>query len=166
MLDIAPAGEMYSRTNQEFATKYFWWFFHVQATPLPETMINAEPEAYLKAQLEAQCDTSGAVTAEAFAAYLRCYRDPACVHAVCEDYRAEVTIDPKFLKAGQGRKLQQPLQALWGAKGTVGQMFDVVALWRVEAANVQGQALPCGHLLPEEALDALLQAMRPFLAAS
>ena len=76
MLDIAPAGEMYSRTNQEFATKYFWWFFHVQAAPLPETMINAEPEAYLKAHLDAQCDTPGAVTAEAFAEYLRCYREP------------------------------------------------------------------------------------------
>ena len=165
VLDIAPADQMYARTDEEFATKYFWWFFHVQAAPLPETMINAEPEAYLKAHLDAQCDTPGAVTAAAFAEYLRCYRDPACVHAVCEDYRAEVTIDPVILKSGDGRKVQPPLLALWGAKGTVGKMFDVIALWKQEAANVQGQALPCGHLIPEEAPDALLGAMQPFLAA-
>ena len=165
MLDIAPGGEMYARTNQEFATKYFWWFFHVQAAPLPETLINAEPEAYLKAHLDAQCDTPGAVTALAFAEYLRCYRDPACVHAVCEDYRAEVTIDAQLLKSDGGRKPQQPLLALWGAKGTVGKMFDVIDLWKQEAANVQGQALPCGHLIAEEAPDAMLAAMQPFLAA-
>ena len=52
-----------------------------------------------------------------------------------------------------------------GAKGTVGKMFDVVALWKQEAANVQGHALPCGHLIPEEAPDALLGALQPFLAA-
>ena len=87
------------------------------------------------------------------------------MHAVCEDYRAEVTIDPAILKSDDGRKVQQPLLALWGAKGTVGKMFDVIALWKQEAANVQGQALPCGHLIPEEAPDALLGAMQPFLAA-
>jgi haloacetate dehalogenase len=77
-------------SNQEFATKYFWWFFHIQDAPLPETMINAVPEVYLKAHLDEQSKTADAVTAEAFAEHLRCYRDPACVHAVCEDYRGSV----------------------------------------------------------------------------
>ncbi len=165
VLDIAPAGEMYSRTNQEFATKYFWWFFHIQEAPLPEDLINAQPEVYIRAHLDAQCQTPDAVTTEAFAEYLRCYRDPACVHAVCEDYRATVTIDQQLLAADDGRKVPQPLLALWGAKGTVGEMFDVIALWKAEAANVSGEALPCGHLIPEEAPEALVTALGPFLAA-
>jgi haloacetate dehalogenase len=166
VLDIAPTDQMYSHTNQEFATKYFWWFFHIQDAPLPETMINAEPEVYIKAHLDAQSRTEGAVTAEAFAEYLRCYRDPACVHGVCEDYRASVTIDMQNLRADNGRKVPQPLLALWGAKGTVGQLFDVLSLWRLEAAEVQGEPLPCGHLIPEEAPDALLKSLKPFLVSS
>ena len=166
VLDIAPTDKMYAQTDQEFATKYFWWFFHTQDAPLPETMINAVPETYLRAHLNEQSKTPDAVTGAAFADYLRCYRDPACVHAVCEDYRASVTIDPEHLKADDGRKVAQPLLALWGAKGTGGKLFDVLGLWREEAADVQGQALPCGHLIPEEAPDALLAALDPFLAAA
>ncbi len=165
VLDIAPADEMYSRTNREFATKYFWWFFHIQDAPLPETMIDASPEAYLKAHLDEQSQTENAVTTEAFAEYLRSYRDPACVHAVCEDYRATVTIDTRMTQADGGRKFSQPLLAVWGSKGTVGKMFDVVKLWRARATVVQGVGLPCGHLIAEEAPEQLLEAIHPFLVS-
>ena len=129
-------------------------------------MIDASPEAYLMAHLKAQSRTPDTVTSAAWAEYLRCYRDPACVHGVCEDYRASVTIDMDHLKADNGRKVAQPLLALWGAESTVGKLFDVLALWRLEAADVSGQALPCGPLVPEEAPDALLAALRPFLIAT
>jgi haloacetate dehalogenase len=162
MLDIAPTDKMYQQTDERFATKYFWWFFHVQDAPLPEDMINASTEVYLRGHLDAQSRTAGAITPEAYAEYLRGYRDPACVHAVCEDYRASVTIDMEILHSENGRKIEQPLLALWGGKGTVGELFDVLALWRMEAANVHGQPLPCGHLIQEEAPDALLAAVHPF----
>jgi haloacetate dehalogenase len=107
---------MYARTNQEFATRYFWWFFHIQPAPLPERMIDAVPELYLREHLDVQNKTPGAVAPDAFAEYLRCYRNPACVHAVCEDYRASVTIDVKIHEAANGRKAQPPLLAIWGAR--------------------------------------------------
>jgi hypothetical protein len=31
LMDIAPALTMYRQTNQEFASKYMWWFFLIQA---------------------------------------------------------------------------------------------------------------------------------------
>ena len=163
VLDIAPTDQMYDHADEEFATKYFWWFFHIQNAPLPETMINGSTEAYLMAHLQAQSRTEGTVTAAAWAEYLRCYRLPGSVHGVCEDYRASVTIDMDIFKAGDGRKISQPLLALWGAEGTVGKTFDVLKLWRGEAANVSGEALPCGHLVPEEAPEPLLAALKPFL---
>ncbi len=164
-LDIAPTDSMYAGTNEEFATKYFWWFFHIQDAPLPEKMIGSQTEMYLRAHLDAQSKTPGAVTPEAFGEYLRCYNDPNCVHAVCEDYRASVTIDRQHMKADReaGRKMTQPLLALWGGKGTVGALFDVLALWRQEAVAVEGYALPCGHLIPEEDPDGLVDALHAFL---
>ena len=50
-----------------------------------------------------------------------------------------------------GHKIQAPLLALWGAKGTVSQLWDVLATWRPKADGpVVGKALPCGHLIPQE----------------
>lgn len=47
VIDIAPTATMYARTNKEFATRYFWWFFLIQPAPLPERMIGADPEMFL-----------------------------------------------------------------------------------------------------------------------
>ena len=91
------------------------------------------------------------------------YRDPACVHAVCEDYRASVTIDMEHTREDNGKLVSQPLYALWGGKGAVGEMFDVVGLWKTKASDVQGQPLPCGHLIQEEVPEQLLAALQGFL---
>jgi haloacetate dehalogenase len=164
VMDIAPTDRMYSQTNQEFATRYFWWFFQIQPAPLPELLIQANPELYLRSHLDAQSRTPGAVTAEAFSEYLRCYSLPNSVRSVCEDYRAAVSIDIEQTKADNGRKATVPLLALWGAEGTVGQLFDVLELWRQEVQNVSGHSLSCGHLLPEEDPKGVLGALTKFFA--
>lgn len=166
-LDIAPTDLMYAATDKAFATKYFWWFFQIQKEPVPERFIGALPEFYLRDHLDVQNKTPGAVTPAAFAAYLRCYREPAAIHAVCEDYRAAAGIDSRLLEADRkaGRKVSTPILAIWGEKSTVGQMFDVVGLWGQEATTVSGHGLPCGHLIPEEDPDGLLAALGPFLLA-
>ena len=38
-VDIAPTKTMYERTEKEFATRYFWWFFLIQPEPFPEKLI-------------------------------------------------------------------------------------------------------------------------------
>jgi len=166
-LDVAPTDLMYEQTSKAFATKYFWWFFQIQDAPVPERFIGAMPDYYLSDHLSVQSKTPGAVTPIAFAEYLRCYGEPACIHAVCEDYRAAAGIDSKLLETDRkaGKKVSTPLLALWGAKGTVGELFDVVGMWRQEASNVSGHALPCGHLVPEEDPNGLLQALGDFLQA-
>lgn len=63
------------------------------------------------------------------------------------------------------QKIAQPLMAIWGAAGTVGQLFDVLPMWRVDAENVNGHALPCGHLIMEEDPEGLLKALNTFLHA-
>ena len=163
VLDIAPTSLMYAQTDQKFAKKYFWWFFQIQKEPLPENMINATLEYYLKDHLAVQNKTPGAVTPEAFAEYFRCYQNPSCVHAVCEDYRAAATVDAEIENEFQGRKAQTPLLALWGAKGTVGQLFDVLGMWRERVEQVSGGALPCGHLIPEEDPEDFLSELKKFL---
>lgn len=164
VLDIAPTATMYARTDREFATRYFWWFFLIQPYDLPERLIGADPDYFLRRHVEAQTRVPGSVDEAVLQEYLRCYRDPASRHAICEDYRAAATIDLGHDAADAGRKVTAPLLALWGARGVVGQLYDVLATWQEKAADVRGCALDCGHNLQEEAPEALLAELLPFLA--
>lgn len=96
---------------------------------------------------------------------LRCFRDPATIHATCEDYRAGATIDIEHAREDGDRKVTCPLLVLWGDRGTVGRLYDVMSIWRQHAVNVSGKGLPAGHFLPEEVPDETLAEVLPFLQA-
>ena len=168
VLDIAPTLTMYERTDKEFATRYVWWFFQIQPYPVPEHMIGLDPEFYLKAHLEVQNKTPGAITPAALAEYLRCYCASRTIHAACEDYRASAGInlehDADDDKAG--KKVSAPLLALWGSRGTVGQLYDVLETWRAKANTVSGRPLDCGHFLPEEQPERTSEELLAFFRPS
>ncbi len=163
VIDIAPTATMYARTDKTFATRYFWWFFLIQPAPLPERMIGADPEFFLRHHINGQSKTPGATGPEIFAEYLRCYRDPATIHAICEDYRAAAGIDLEHDAADAEARIQAPVLALWGAKGVVGALYDVLQTWREKAVDVRGRALPCGHTLQEELPEETLAELLAFL---
>jgi haloacetate dehalogenase len=102
---------------------------------------------------------------EAVDEYLTSFRDPACISATCEDYRAAASIDLQHDSEDEGRKVEAPILALWGTKGIVGKLYDVVALWQQRARQVLGQGLACGHFLPEEAPAETAEAIIRFSCA-
>ena len=164
VLDIAPTAAMYGQTDMRFATAYYHWFFLIQPAPLPERMIGADPEFYLRSKCGQWGRTAGAITDEAFADYLRCFRRPETVHAMCEDYRAAATIDLVHDATDTDSRLDMPLLALWGNDGFVGTHYDVLAEWRQVAHDVTGHGVPGGHYLPEEAPDETLAALLGFFS--
>ena len=162
VLDIAPTLTMYERTDMAFAAAYYHWFFLIQPADLPERMIDADPDFYLEKKIGAWSKVAGCFTPEALAEYKRCFRDPATIHATCEDYRAAAGIDLEHDRADLGRKVTCPLLVLWGTLGVIERSYDVLAVWEERAERVQGQALPCGHFLAEEAPEETLVALRAF----
>lgn len=162
VLDIAPTRAMYAATDQAFATAYFHWFFLIQPYDLPERMIAADPDAWLESCLERWGRDPAAFEPAALAEYRRCFRAPAAIHATCEDYRAAAAIDLAHDAADESRLVECPLLVLWGAEGFVGRSLDPLALWRRAAERVEGEALPGGHFLPEEAPAETLAAFRSF----
>jgi haloacetate dehalogenase len=163
VLDIAPTHKLYHNVSKAFATAYYHWFFLIQPAPMPETLIGNSAEFYLNSLLGIGRLKPHAITPEAFSEYLRCFRDPATIHATCEDYRAAASIDLVHDDADMDRKVTCPVLALWGEKGVMHRMYDVVAVWRERAATVSGKALPCGHFLAEEAPEETLTDLRSFL---
>jgi haloacetate dehalogenase len=162
ILDIVPLP--YSRVTRDFATQYFHWFFLIQPAPFPETLIGNSAEYYLRSRFLRQEAGANVFTAEALAEYLRCFKDPACIHATCEDYRAGASIDLDHAAEDGAKKVMCPLLVLWGERGTVGRLEPVMDIWREKAVNVTGKSLPAGHFLPEEVPDETLSALLGFLS--
>ncbi|HCF1683440.1 TPA: alpha/beta hydrolase [Pseudomonas aeruginosa] len=164
-LDVAPTLAMYQQTSFEFAHAYWHWFFLVRPSPFPETLIRADPDLYLKQTMGARSAGLKPFAPEAYAAYLRCLSDPATAHGICEDYRASVGIDLEHDQAdlAAGKQIQCPFLALWGRDGVIERCFDPLAEWRRWNPGVKGMALPCGHYIPEEAPEVLLDHVLAFL---
>jgi haloacetate dehalogenase len=164
VLDIVPTHRLYGDTKRAFATAYYHWFFLIQPFDFPEAMIGSNVEYYLKRAFGRWGTAGDAITAEAFAEYLRCFRDPAAIHATCEDYRAAASIDLEHDEADLDRRIECPLLVLWGRRGAMHEIYDVLATWRERAIDIRGRPLECGHYLPEEAPDETERALRQFFS--
>ena len=165
MLDIAPTLAMYAQTDEAFARAYWHWFFLIRPAPLPERLIEADPEQYLLIVMGSRSAGLQPFTAPALAEYVRCIQLPGTARGICEDYRASASIDLEHDREDidAGRHLNLPVLVLWGAQGTVGRCFDPLAEWQKVATDVRGQALSCGHYIGEEVPQLLLEHVLPFL---
>ena len=162
LLDIAPTLAMYENTSEAFARAYWHWFFLIQPADFPERMILADTDAYWLRKSTTGSKTTEVFDPAALAEYLRCFRDPRCVHASCEDYRAGASIDIRHDDEDGLRKLPMPLHVLWGKRGAIDKCFDALALWRQRAEHVTGFALPGAHYLAEELPDEIAAALKTF----
>jgi len=164
VLDIAPTYKMYMTADKTFASVYYHWFFLIQPYDLPERLIGSQPEYYLRSCLTRWSADATAFPPEVVEEYVRCFSDPATIHATCEDYRAAATIDLLHDEADMSQKVICPLLALWSEKGFVGRKYDVLETWRERASDVRGDALPAGHFIPEESPEKTYRALRMFLS--
>ncbi|TWI57620.1 haloacetate dehalogenase [Pseudomonas duriflava] len=164
LLDIAPTLAMYNQTNEAFARAYWHWFFLIRPAPLPETLIEADPDLYLRSVMGTRSAGLAPFMDGAFDEYLRCLKLPGTARGICEDYRASATVDLEHDRADReaGRMLTTPTLALWGAEGIVGKCFDPLAEWKKVATDVQGKALPGGHYLAEEVPEVLVDEVMRF----
>lgn len=165
VLDVAPTLAMYEQTSMAFARAYYHWFFLIQPAPLPETLIEANPEFYLLKTIGGRSAGLAPFAPQALAEYQRCIRLPGAIRGICEDYRASATIDLEHDRAdiAAGKKLAMPLLALWGANGVIEKCFSPLDEWRKVASDVRGHALPSGHYIPEEVPELLLNELTTFL---
>lgn len=170
LLDIVPTLAAYGQTTQLFATSYWHWFFLIQKAPYPERVLLAAPEEHVNKQVCGMYAGREVFDERALAAYTALYRDPAGVHAMCEDYRAGASEDCEMQRKDRedGRVIQCPTRVIWGAKGTCQRCFDVVGEWskvvKPGMLDEKGSvAFDCGHYIPEEKTEELVQSVLEFL---
>lgn len=154
VLDIVPTHYLYTHVTLEFIQAYFHWFNYVRAAPGPENELKTQYEA---ARAKAAGDD---VRLE----YLRAQSDPANIHGMCEDYRASASIDLQHDAADLATKIQCPLVTLWGTKGPMGRLYDVLAIWKERGMTVTGKPMNAGHNIQEDDPAGTLTEIRALLA--
>jgi haloacetate dehalogenase len=139
VLDILPTHYLYTHVTLDFVRAYFHWFNYLRAAPAPENELKAAADRQRERPMS-----------DVQAEYQRTSGTMANIHAMCEDYRAAASIDLKHDEADVRRKIACPLLTLWGDKGPMGRLYDILAVWRERGARVSGKGLPGGHNLQEE----------------
>jgi haloacetate dehalogenase len=166
VFDVLPISEAWGHADAKFAMTYWPWSLLSQKAPLPEKYLSAAPGAVFDNPFG-----QGSFGPEVRAEYTETYRDPARVHAICEEYRAAATLDIEHDKADrkEARRITCPMLHLWAAGGPLDTFYEqdggALGIWRKWADNVQGQAIKGGHFFPEENPMETAELLNKFLSA-
>jgi haloacetate dehalogenase len=171
-LDIVPTIEQFEvlSSSRRAAVFGFHWYFLAVAPPLPEALIGAEPALFLEQVMGRWAGSvpgADRITPEAMALYIEAFTPPV-IAASCADYRAGATFDADLDDADReaGHTIGCPVHALWGDRRSDAANEAFLSTWRRWTAAdqpVTGLPLPCGHFIPEERPDLLLEELGSFL---
>ena len=168
-LDVVPSLDAFEAMDISLAFSWFHWHLMRQPAPFPETLIGANPKAYLDFLLDSWVAVEGAITEEAYAEYLRCFSNPDTIRATCADYRG-VVLDLEHDGIDRTQILACPVLVLWGGVmpkrpgWQTGSSLDMMTVWQRRASDVTGKSMHCGHFIPEERPTELMHELLAFFA--
>jgi haloacetate dehalogenase len=166
VMDVVPVGSAYDRADKKLSLANWVWSFLAAPEPVPEQFINAAPANLVNFMLDTWPAVKDAFPDEVRAEYIKKFSDPETAHAICEEYRAFVTLDYEHDEKDRGnRKIACPVLFLWGRRGSVAPLYeDPLSIWREWADDVRGESIPVGHFIPEEAPEETTRRLLDFLA--
>ncbi|MEM7709823.1 MAG: alpha/beta hydrolase [Pseudomonadota bacterium] len=165
VMDIVPVLDLYENATAQMAQDYFYFFFLTQPHPQPENLIAGDAEAFQRQILFGLGDAPVAYDPAALEIYLTRSSTPESIFAMCECFRAGLTIDREHDAADRkaGRKITCPTLVMWGDAGVTGRHFDLRAIWDGWCDDARYTSMPSGHFIPEEAAEPAFDALFPFL---
>jgi len=172
-LAVVPILDVWPAVDYKYAKEAFHWFLFLQPGDLPERLFAADPDALLDAMLNQMAGEIEKLHPAAVADYREAFHKDSVREAIIKDYRAAYGPDADHDAADRasGRKISCPLMVLWPdqqrliATGMESGTLTATDVWRRWADNVRGFDIACGHLLPEQAPEAVTDALVPFLDA-
>lgn len=164
-LTVIPTADMWERAGKAFGLGAYHWYLFAQPYDLPERLLSVDPDFFLDWALRKMAKDPSCLSDDALAAYHAAFRRPEVRHAMMQDYRAGATVDHEHDLADRaaGRQLDCPLLVLW-EQGRFEEKPTPLTIWQVLARQIEGHAIPGGHLQAEEQPEAVLDAVVPFLA--
>ncbi|WP_231755419.1 alpha/beta fold hydrolase [Bordetella sp. N] len=163
-LDIVPTHHVLTNVTLGWGLESYHWFFMAQKAPFPEKLITSDLNYYMDYKLNKKGVGLQIFSPEAMAEYKRC-TTPEQIHAICEDYRATVTLDLAMDTADFGKKkIACPVLVLWGSNSHCGRHFKPVEAWQPWAPDLRGWAIPTGHYPAEQRPDLVYRAFWEFFS--
>ena len=162
VLDILPTRYSYCHVTRAVATTNYFWFFMANDRGVPEHMIGADPDYWLRAVAGQLLGEGASIEPEVVEDYIRCFRDPRTIASSCADFRASASIDLVHDEetSAAGQRVECPVLVMWGTQSTGS---DPLRVWQQYALRVHTKAVPTGHFVPEEAPEMVSGALREFL---
>jgi haloacetate dehalogenase len=165
IIEVLPTAEYWRAFDAGLGMAIWHWTFLAQPAPLPEAMINADPQGFVDTILTrwTGAKTLQALPPAAIAAYRAQMADPARVAAMCADYRAGATTDRAHDEAdlAAGHRIAAPLHFLYAQGGFPARAGDPHAAWQRWAHRVTVSSCASGHFVMEENPGAVLSAFLP-----
>ncbi|MBS0122739.1 alpha/beta fold hydrolase [Thetidibacter halocola] len=163
LMDIVPTLHLLETLTHPVARAYYHWFYLAQPAPFPETMIAADPDHFFERCLLGfgKAELSD-FEADQLAEYRRSWRRPACIAAMCNDYRAAIDIDIGDDRADLHRRVTCPTLVAYGADGAMARAMDVPATWADRLDEMRSVGIPGGHFFPDQFPAETAQALAAF----
>ncbi|MCT7376757.1 alpha/beta fold hydrolase [Chelativorans salis] len=163
-LDIVPTHHVLTNVSLGWGLESYHWFFMAQKAPFPEKLLTADLDYYIDYKLNKKGVGLEIFSEAAMAEYKRC-TTPEQIHAVCEDYRATVTLDFEMDTADYGvKKIACPVLAIWGSNSHCGRHFKPLEAWSEWVDDLRGFAVPTGHYPAEQRPDLIYPAFWSFFS--
>jgi haloacetate dehalogenase len=155
VLDGVPILEALQRAGAAFAESWWHWFFY-GASPHAERVVNADPLAWYRPDV----DTMGP---ENYADMVDAVTDPATVRAMIEDYRAGLHVDRHHDQEARaaGRQIECPTLVAWSRYDDMGDLYgDPADVWKPWCRlPVESAVIESGHHMAEEAPNQLADVL-------
>ncbi|WP_144184509.1 alpha/beta fold hydrolase [Elioraea rosea] len=165
-LDIVPTHHVLSNVTLGWGLEAYHWFFMAQKAPFPEKLLCADLAYYISYKLNKKGVGLEIFSAEAMAEYVRC-TTPEQIHAVCEDYRATVSVDFAMDTADFGKRtIAAPVLVLWGSNSHCGRHFKPLEAWAPWAPDLRGWPVPTGHYPAEHRPELVYDPFWRFFSGS
>lgn len=155
VLNVVPTHAMWhAMTHTATAMHSYTWYFLAQPAPLPESLIEANPNGFLDHTLASWAKTNSlaAFDPAALAHYRNYFADPCHISAACADYRAAWFVDSSHDHEDMrhNRKIRCPTLTMWGQAHVTDRRWTHKT-WHAFAPEAQDVFIDSGHFLPEEA---------------
>ena len=125
------------------ALAVYHWLFLAQPDGLPEAMIGANPDDYLRRTIDGWCADPDAIDPAAFdripALLQETRRHPCRLRGLPGGRRDRPAA--RRGRPGGGRRITCPVLALWASHGTDGRPYDAMEVWRRWADDVTGREI-------------------------
>jgi pimeloyl-ACP methyl ester carboxylesterase len=152
----APAGIPTDAANVKS-----WHFAFNRLDDLPELLVQGREREYLTWLFQNKASKTWAIGAADLDEYVRVYRQPGAVRAGFAYYRAAFGSEGLAQSRARAQhKLSMPVLAIGAEFGVGDNLVDVL---RSAASNVSGgTARGCGHFVPEECPEVVIDDLKTF----